>query len=96
MPPTTEQTKENTTPSHGAPISKETEKVLEELLQASSEGAETLVISASPEGKPVIQHTKNLYPIVRHSILIICVVLCALVIIFLMIQNGKSIYDNGI
>ncbi len=44
----------------------------------------------------VIHHTKNLYPVVRHTVLVICVLLLAALIILLMHQNGKSIYDNGI
>ncbi len=45
---------------------------------------------------PLIPHKKNIYPVVRHIFLIACI-LCALsFIIFLMYQNGKSIYDNGI
>ena len=41
-------------------------------------------------------HTRNLYPVVRH-IFLVTAVLCALsIIVFLMYQNGKSIYDNGL
>lgn len=52
------------------------------------------------EIKPVVEarpHLKrNLYPTVRH-ILLVLIVLCALCfIIFLVHQNGKSIYDHGL
>lgn len=73
-----------------------TEKALEELLKSTKENGDTIIISATPEGKPVIRHTKNLYPIVRHTLLIVIVLLFITLIIFLMHQNGKSIYDNGI
>ncbi len=73
-----------------------TEKALEVLLKSSKEQADTIIISATPEGKPIIHHTKNLYPLVRHTVLIILILLFAALIIFLMIQNGKSIYENGV
>mgnify|MGYP003405193083 FL=1 len=41
-------------------------------------------------------HTKNIYPAVRHALLIACILCALFIIIFLMYQNGKSIYDNGI
>lgn len=72
------------------------EKIIEELLQSSAKNTDTIIISASPLGKPVIHHTKNLYPVARHLTLIVLVLLFATLIVFLMHQNGKSIYDNGI
>jgi hypothetical protein len=72
------------------------EKAIEDLLQSSAKNADTIIISASPLGKPIIHHTKNLYPVVRHLTLIVLVLLFATLILFLMHQNGKSIYDNGI
>lgn len=45
---------------------------------------------------PVIHHTKNLYPLVRHVLLIICILFSLALILLLIHQNGKSIYDNGI
>ncbi len=85
-----------TTPDVTKASSEPNEKVLEELLQSSAKNTDTIIISASPLGKPIIHHTKNLYPVVRHIILIVLVLLFATLIIFLMHQNGKSIYDNGI
>lgn len=38
----------------------------------------------------------NVYPTIRHLILIICALLAVAIILFLFYQNGKSIYDNGI
>lgn len=38
----------------------------------------------------------NIYPIVRHLFLTICILLAIAIILFLMYQNGKSIYDKGI
>lgn len=49
-----------------------------------------------PSKPPVIHHTKNLYPVVRHTVLVICVVFLIALIVLLVHQNGKSIYDNGI
>jgi hypothetical protein len=79
-----------------AAIPESTEKALEELLKSSAERADTIIVSATPEGKPIIHHTRNLYPVVRHTILIVLILLFSALIIFLMIQNGKSIYENGI
>ena len=45
---------------------------------------------------PVAIHKKNIYPSVRHTLLIACVLLTFCIIIFLIHQNGKSIYENGI
>lgn len=40
--------------------------------------------------------TINLYPIVRHLFLTLCILLALSIIVFLLYQNGKSIYDKGI
>lgn len=73
-----------------------TEKALEVLLQLTKENTDTIIISADPAGKPIIHHTRNLYPVVRHTLLIVFILLGITLIIFLMHQNGKSIYDNGL
>ena len=72
------------------------EKAAKELLEVAAKTADTIIISPSNDGTPVIHHTKNLYPIVRHVILVLTVLFFALCILFLMHQNGKSIYDKGI
>jgi Na+/H+ antiporter NhaC len=38
----------------------------------------------------------NIYPTIRHLVLIICALLTIAIILFLFYQNGKSIYDNGL
>lgn len=38
----------------------------------------------------------NLHKVFRHFILISCILLAISIIIFLIYQNGKSIYDQGI
>jgi ABC-type phosphate transport system permease subunit len=38
----------------------------------------------------------NIYPALRHLFLIICILLTLAIIVFLIYQNGKSIYENGI
>ncbi len=43
-------------------------------------------------GKP----KKNLYPFVRHVFLISIVLCVFLLLLFLIYQNGKSIYENGL
>jgi hypothetical protein len=91
--PNIQNTTTNESLSH---LPEPTEKAIEELLHSSAENTDTIIISASPEGKPVIRHTKNLYPVVRHTILIAIILLFITLIVFLMHQNGKSIYDNGI
>lgn len=40
--------------------------------------------------------TLNLYPILRHTFLTLCILLAIAIILFLIYQNGKSIYDKGI
>lgn len=42
------------------------------------------------------QQIKNVYSVARRIILVSCVLFALFLIIFLMHQNGKSIYDNGI
>ena len=39
---------------------------------------------------------KNAYPAVRHILIVTCVLFALSLIIFLIHQNGKSIYDNGL
>ncbi len=91
------QNSNNPTPlSQSVEIPESTEKALEDLLKSSKEHADTIIVSAAPSGKPIIHHTRNLYPVVRHIILIVLILLFAALIVFLMIQNGKSIYENGI
>lgn len=38
----------------------------------------------------------NLYPTLRTTILILCVLLAVSIAIFLIYQNGKTIYANGL
>lgn len=38
----------------------------------------------------------NLYPMFRHLFLTICILFTLAIIAFLIYQNGKNIYDNGI
>lgn len=41
-------------------------------------------------------HKKNIYPYLRHTLLIIIVLIAFLTIMFLIHQNGKSLYEHGI
>ena len=38
----------------------------------------------------------NIYPVIRHIFLTLCVLLTIAIILFLLYQNGKSIYDKGL
>lgn len=38
----------------------------------------------------------NIYPIFRHVFLTLCILLAMSIILFLIYQNGKSIYDKGL
>lgn len=38
----------------------------------------------------------NIYPIVRHIFLTLCILLAVSIILFLIYQNGRIIYDKGI
>ena len=48
------------------------------------------------KGTEEAHYKKNIYPAVRHSFLVTLVLCAFLILIFLMYQNGKSIYDHGI
>jgi hypothetical protein len=52
---------------------------------------------STPSDVPETGRTKrNIYPYVRH-VFLACIILFAIAaIVFLIYQNGKSIYDNGI
>ncbi len=41
-------------------------------------------------------HKKNIYPYLRHTLLIIAVLIAFFIIMFLIHQNGKSLYEHGI
>lgn len=41
-------------------------------------------------------HKKNLYPVARHILLVACILFALCLIIFLVHQNGKSIYEHGV
>ncbi len=89
-------TQNQPSPEPNPPLSPSTERALEDLLHSSQDHTDTIIVSANSSGKPIIHRTKNLYPVVRHVILVIIVLLFITLIIFLMHQNGKSIYDNGL
>lgn len=42
------------------------------------------------------EKTINLYPLIRHMFLIVCILLTITIILFLIYQNGKSLYDKGL
>jgi hypothetical protein len=66
---------------------------------SDSQNETTTIDTSTPAATTLnqeVHHTKNLYPFVRHTLLVICVLFSLLLILFLMHQNGKSIYDNGI
>ncbi len=44
---------------------------------------------------PYQLHT-NVYPTLRTIVLALCVILAVSIVLFLIYQNGKSIYANGI
>ena len=50
--------------------------------------------STAPLQEPY--YKKNIYPSLRHILLVSFVIMCMALILFLMHQNGKSIYDNGL
>jgi hypothetical protein len=41
-------------------------------------------------------HLKNVYPTMRHIILIVLILLAISIIMFLIHQNGRSIYEHGV
>ena len=64
--------------------------------QFPKEGSSKNAVISAHQEQHLIRQTKNLYPIVRHIILVVCVLFFIVLIIFLVLQNGKNIYDNGI
>jgi hypothetical protein len=54
--------------------------------------------ASSPQGEvlPATHPIKNIYPVTRHFMLIVLTLLAFTIIIFLIYQNGRSIYENGI
>jgi hypothetical protein len=54
------------------------------------------IIDPVDDPKSKLYVEKNLYPSIRHLFLVISLLLAISVIVFLVYQNGKSIYDHGI
>jgi hypothetical protein len=51
-------------------------------------------LSGTPSQHP--HHLKNVYPTMRHIILVVSILLALTVLMFLIHQNGKSIYEHGV
>ena len=52
-----------------------------------------------PKSSPLaneLHQKKNIYPLVRHVFIIAVTLATISIAIFLIYQNGKSIYDNGL
>ena len=62
----------------------------------SMEPSNTPIPTPQTTGNNDEANTLNLYPIIRHLFLTLCILLAVAIILFLMYQNGKSIYDKGI
>lgn len=45
---------------------------------------------------PASHLKRNIYPAVRHILLVVTLAFALSVIVFLIYQNGKSIYDHGL
>jgi uncharacterized membrane protein len=43
-----------------------------------------------------LPHKKNIYPTLRHFILIMFVLLCVCILLLLILQNGRMVYEHGI
>jgi hypothetical protein len=73
---------------------------MEQITSQNNTKEENPSVSTPPrqnEGLPIAEHhKKNIYPIARHTLLILTLILCVCIILFLIHQNGKSIYDNGL
>lgn len=57
---------------------------------------DALLPPQSPPPQDATQEVRNVYPAVRRLFLTLLVISLLLFGLFLMYQNGKSIYDNGI
>lgn len=72
---------------------------MEPIITASAsetKNATTPVPQPEVKEEQVIHHVKNIYPSVRHIVLTLIVLITLCVVIFLIHQNGKSIYDHGL
>jgi hypothetical protein len=58
----------------------------------------TTILVNNPEIETANDDTDivNVYPIVRHLFLTLCILLAIAIILFLIYQNGKSIYVKGV
>jgi hypothetical protein len=58
----------------------------------------TEVVKDTTQDTDSVHHhkIKNFYPEARHILLVVFVLLCLCIIFFLVHQNGKSIYENGL
>lgn len=56
----------------------------------------TSVAEHETPSSQINHHKKNIYPSTRHVLLITFILFGLCLILFLIHQNGKSIYDNGI
>lgn len=54
------------------------------------------VITEAPSGTNELHQKKNIYPLVRHVLIIAVTLITVSIVILLIYQNGKSIYDNGL
>ena len=61
-----------------------------------SEKRDQLSPTAETPAAPLSPHLKNVYPTMRHIILVVSIILAITIIVFLIHQNGKSIYEHGI
>ena len=50
----------------------------------------------TPESTQEETSSVNVYPMIRHLFLTLCILLTISIILFLIYQNGKSIYDKGL
>ena len=54
------------------------------------------IITPTPSQGDEFHKKRNIYPLVRHVFIIAFTLAILAIVIFLIYQNGKSIYDNGL
>lgn len=65
-------------------------------MDTTSNNQENIITTEEIEILPEITFNQKLHTVARHLFLTLCVLLALSIVLFLIYQNGKSIYDKGI
>lgn len=71
-------------------------ELLQETKQIASIMPNDVVVDPITKEATTPPHKKNVYPLIRHILFVVIILLCVASILFLMHRNGESLYDHGI